>query len=478
MSKKKKDWRVEKERLLALGLEERRKEYGERYVPLEEIPTWKQQEKSKYKDDVEDSSVQTPSLSDKVSLYKGDITVLEIDAIVNAANASLLGGGGVDGCIHRAAGSCLFDECHTLNGCGTGKAKITCGYDLPAKYIIHTVGPIARGHVGKTQNELLANCYENSLKLLLENGLRSVAFPCISTGIYGFPNEPAAEIALETVRNWIKTNTNEIDRVIFCVFLEMDYKIYKEKLSKFFSQENNMNEDAAEGMTEEEGKKCTPPNKTPKKKKLKKDEDINEEEDDDKTESADTEMESQKEPDKRDNTDAEMESQILDAVDNPASVEPKKGSDINSKEASDVNTNQDKPSKGHKHGDDPMENRGETEESKTDSDKDEVGSQLTEMETEAAVCQNKAMNETVVSDPNLDSKELSKGGSKPEHELMEDQGIAVSADAKPPVEKIENSETEEGLVEMNTQVEDSLETEATQPENNQSKDVAGDVKDP
>ncbi|RXM32339.1 hypothetical protein EOD39_6203 [Acipenser ruthenus] len=236
-----------------------------------------------------------------------------------------------------------------------------------------------------------------------------------------------------------------------------------------------MNEDAAEGMTEEEGKKCTPPNKTPKKKKLKKDEDINEEEDDDKTESADTEMESQK----------------------------------------DVNTNQDKPSKGHKHGDDPMENRGETEESKTDSDKDEVGSQLTEMETEAAVCQNK--------DPNLDSKELSKGGSKPEHELMEDQGkyidedslaflsecmlerqyecdgfylteplntkymcavcvfkrgIAVSADAKPPVEKIENSETEEGLVEMNTQVEDSLETEATQPENNQSKDVAGDVKDP
>ncbi|XP_041108872.1 ADP-ribose glycohydrolase MACROD2 [Polyodon spathula] len=454
MSKKKKDWRMEKERLLALGLEERRKEYGEKYVPLEEIPTWKQQEKSKCKVDAEDSSVQTPSLSDKVSLYKGDITILELDAIVNAANASLLGGGGVDGCIHRAAGSCLFDECHTLNGCGTGKAKITCGYDLPAKYIIHTVGPIARGYVGKTQNDLLADCYENSLKLLLENGLRSVAFPCISTGIYGFPNEPAAEIALETVRNWIKRNTNEIDRVIFCVFLEMDYKIYKEKLSKYFSQEIDMNEDAAEGMTQEEGKKCTPPNKTPKKKKLKKDEDINEEEDDDKTESADTEMESQK-----------------DAEDNPASEEPKKGSDINSKEsASDVNTNQDKSSKGHKHGDDPMEDHGETEESKTDSDKDEVGSQLTEMETEAAVCQNK--------DPNLDSKELSKGGSKPEHELMEGQGLAVSTDAKPPVEKIENSETEEGLVEMNTQAEDSLETEATQPENNQSKDVAGDETDP
>ncbi|XP_058880396.1 ADP-ribose glycohydrolase MACROD2-like isoform X2 [Acipenser ruthenus] len=446
MNKKKKDWRVEKERLLALGLEERRKEYGEKYVPLEKIPSWKQQEKSKYKDDVEDSSVQTTSLSDKVSLYKGDITVLELDAIVNAANASLLGGGGVDGCIHRAAGSCLFDECHTLHGCGTGKAEITCGYDLPAKYVIHTVGPIARGYIGKTQKELLANCYENSLKLLLDNGLRSVAFPCISTGIYGFPNEPAAEIALETVRNWIKTNTNEIDCVIFCVFLETDYKIYKEKLSKFFSQDNDMNEDAAEGMTQEEVKKYTPLSKKSEKKKLNKDEDSNEEEDNDKTESADAEMESQKEEaDKPDNTDAEMESQNLDAEDNPASEEPREGRDRNNKEsASDVKTKQEKPTKGQKHGDDPMEDRAETEESKTGLDKDEVGCQLTGMETEAAVCQNKALsytsctnsNGSVISDPNLDSKELSRGGSKPEDELMEDQGIAVSTDAKPLVEKI------------------------------------------
>ncbi|KAK6489535.1 ADP-ribose glycohydrolase MACROD1-like isoform X4, partial [Huso huso] len=230
----------------------------------------------------------------------------------------------------------------------------------------------------------------------------------------------------------------QIDRVIFCIFLETDYKIYKEKLSKFFSQDNDMNEDAAEGMTQEEGlfhhlylffyfavKKYTPPSKKSKKKKLNKDEDSNEaEEDNDKTESADAEMESQKEEaDKPDNTDAEMESQNLDAEDNPASEEPREGRDRNNKEsASDVNTKQEKPTKGQKHGDDPMEDRAETEESKTGLDKDEVGCQLTGMETEAAVCQNK--------DPNLDSKELSRGGSKPEDELMEDQGVA--GDVKDP----------------------------------------------
>uniref|UniRef100_A0A8D3CH69 Macro domain-containing protein n=1 Tax=Scophthalmus maximus TaxID=52904 RepID=A0A8D3CH69_SCOMX len=113
-------------------------------------------------------------LSDKVSLYKGDITVLEVDAIVNAANSSLLGGGGVDGCIHKAAGSCLYDECHSLNGCDTGKAKITCGYDLPAKYVIHTVGPVARGHVGPTETNDLTSCYQNSLRLMKEHGLSTV----------------------------------------------------------------------------------------------------------------------------------------------------------------------------------------------------------------------------------------------------------------------------------------------------------------
>uniref|UniRef100_A0A667YQW6 Mono-ADP ribosylhydrolase 2 n=1 Tax=Myripristis murdjan TaxID=586833 RepID=A0A667YQW6_9TELE len=173
-------------------------------------------------------------MSDKVSLYKGDITILEVDAIVNAANSSLLGGGGVDGCIHKAAGSCLYDECHSLNGCETGKAKITCGYDLPARYVIHTVGPVARGHVGNAETNDLTSCYQNSLKLVMEHGLSTVAFPCISTGIYGFPNEPAADIALNTVKSWIEENPDKITRVIFCVFLETDFTIYKKKMSALF----------------------------------------------------------------------------------------------------------------------------------------------------------------------------------------------------------------------------------------------------
>ncbi|XP_029961766.1 ADP-ribose glycohydrolase MACROD2 isoform X1 [Salarias fasciatus] len=239
MSKKKKDWKTEKERLLRLDREERRKEYRRQdFIPLEKIPTWRQENSS---NDNEEGTELTGrgGLSDKVSLYKGDITVLEVDAIVNAANSSLLGGGGVDGCIHKAAGSCLYDECHSLNGCETGKAKITCGFDLPARYVIHTVGPVARGHVGPTENSDLTSCYQNSLWLMKENDLKTVAFPCISTGIYGFPNEPAAEIALTTVKKWIEENPDKIQRVIFCVFLETDFAIYKKKMSVIF-QDNDM----------------------------------------------------------------------------------------------------------------------------------------------------------------------------------------------------------------------------------------------
>ncbi|XP_067242682.1 ADP-ribose glycohydrolase MACROD2 isoform X2 [Chanodichthys erythropterus] len=236
MSKKKKEWSAEKERLLNLGLEDRRKDYRGNYVPLDKIPTWANPDNNTATDKEEH---QSSSLADKVSLYRGDITILEVDAIVNAANSSLLGGGGVDGCIHRAAGHLLFEECHSLNGCDTGKAKITCGYDLPAKYVIHTVGPIARGNVGQSQKDDLASCYNNSLQLMKDNNLRSVAFPCISTGIYGFPNEPAAEIALKTVHDWIEANQKKIDRVIFCVFLETDYEIYKRKMSDFFSPDND-----------------------------------------------------------------------------------------------------------------------------------------------------------------------------------------------------------------------------------------------
>ncbi|XP_068843887.1 ADP-ribose glycohydrolase MACROD2 [Capricornis sumatraensis] len=246
-NKKKKVWREEKERLLKMTIEERRKEYIRDYVPLNTIPSWKEEMKGKSQNDEENTqepSQGKKSLSEKVSLYRGDITLLEVDAIVNAANASLLGGGGVDGCIHRAAGPCLLAECRNLNGCETGHAKITCGYDLPAKYVIHTVGPIARGHINGSHKEDLANCYKSSLKLVKENNIRSVAFPCISTGIYGFPNEPAAVIALSTIKEWLAKNQHEVDRIIFCVFLEVDFKIYKKKMGEFFpADDNNVEED-------------------------------------------------------------------------------------------------------------------------------------------------------------------------------------------------------------------------------------------
>lgn len=247
MSKKKKEWTAEKERLLGLTTEERRKDYRGNYVALEKVPSWASNENN-----TEGKEQKSSSLADKVSLYKGDITILEVDAIVNAANSSLLGGGGVDGCIHRAAGHLLVEECQSLNGCDTGNAKITCGYDLPAKYVIHTVGPIARGHLGQTQKDDLESCYKTTLKLVKDLNLRSVAFPCISTGIYGFPNEPAAEIALKTAKEWIKSNINKIDRVIFCVFLETDYEIYKRKMSEFFSPDNDGREKDEDAKMEED----------------------------------------------------------------------------------------------------------------------------------------------------------------------------------------------------------------------------------
>ncbi|XP_015005006.2 ADP-ribose glycohydrolase MACROD2 isoform X3 [Macaca mulatta] len=253
-NKKKKVWREEKERLLKMTLEERRKEYLRDYVPLNSILSWKEEMKGKGQNDEEntqETSQVKKSLTEKVSLYRGDITLLEVDAIVNAANASLLGGGGVDGCIHRAAGPCLLAECRNLNGCDTGHAKITCGYDLPAKYVIHTVGPIARGHINGSHKEDLANCYKSSLKLVKENNIRSVAFPCISTGIYGFPNEPAAVIALSTIKEWLAKNHHEVDRIIFCVFLEVDFKIYKKKMSEFFSVDDNNEEEEDVEMKED-----------------------------------------------------------------------------------------------------------------------------------------------------------------------------------------------------------------------------------
>lgn len=164
----------------------------------------------------------------KIEIIKGDITTLKVTAIVNAANKSLLGGGGVDGAIHRAAGPMLLEECKRLNGCETGEAKLTKAYNLPAKYIIHTVGPVWNG--GKyNESEYLANCYVNSLKLAHEHKIDSIAFPNISTGIYGFPKKEAAEIAISNVKKFLK-ETNHIKTILFTVFDEENYTLYTELL--------------------------------------------------------------------------------------------------------------------------------------------------------------------------------------------------------------------------------------------------------
>ncbi len=157
----------------------------------------------------------------KIEIIQGDITKLEVDAIVNAANETLLGGGGVDGAIHRAAGPKLLIECRTLNGCKTGDAKITKGYNLPAKFVIHTVGPIWHGGTNN-EDELLKSCYQRSLEIASKNNIKTIAFPAISTGIYGFPFERASKIALKTVEKFLDEN-NSIDKVIFVLFSKRDY---------------------------------------------------------------------------------------------------------------------------------------------------------------------------------------------------------------------------------------------------------------
>lgn len=165
----------------------------------------------------------------KIELYKGDITQLKVDAIVNAANTSLLGGGGVDGAIHKAAGSLLLAECRTLNGCITGEAKITKGYNLPAEYVIHTVGPV--WHQGtKNESQLLAGCYKNSLLLAIKHKINIIAFPNISTGVYHFPKTIAATIAIREVSDFLEKN-NIIKKVIFAVFDNENYAIYKDLLA-------------------------------------------------------------------------------------------------------------------------------------------------------------------------------------------------------------------------------------------------------
>ena len=165
-----------------------------------------------------------------IELVKGDITKMEVDAIVNAANKSLLGGGGVDGAIHRAAGPELLDECRSLNGCETGESKITKSYNLMAKFIIHTVGPVWHGGMNN-ESQLLTNCYKNSLQLALDNNLSGIAFPNISTGVYRFPKDLASSIAIRTVNNFLN-QTKKIKKVLFVCFDEENYDIYKVNLIK------------------------------------------------------------------------------------------------------------------------------------------------------------------------------------------------------------------------------------------------------
>lgn len=161
----------------------------------------------------------------KILLYRGDITTLECDAIVNAANRSLIGGGGVDGAIHKAAGPKLLEECRSLGGCNTGEAKITKGYNLKAKYVIHTVGPI---YSGKPDDKTdLANCYINSLNTAREKDIHSIAFPAISTGVYGYPPEEAAHISMEAIKKWMNENEDYYIQIILVSFNEITYNLYQ-----------------------------------------------------------------------------------------------------------------------------------------------------------------------------------------------------------------------------------------------------------
>ncbi|XP_059062577.1 macro domain-containing protein CT2219-like [Achroia grisella] len=236
-------WNNVKKDILSLPLEEKRKLYkGGDYIALDNVDPWwkyvtqnkKELESKKHTLDdltefqkIQISTARNKEISKKVSIFKGDITKLEVDAIVNAANSRLKAGGGVDGAIHRSAGPLLQQECNTLGGCVTGDAKVTGGYNLPAKYVIHTVGP----QDGSAQK--LQSCYETCLSHQKKYQLQTIAFPCISTGIYGFPNRLAAHIALSTARKYLEASEG-VERIIFCTFMPVDVDIYETLMQMYF----------------------------------------------------------------------------------------------------------------------------------------------------------------------------------------------------------------------------------------------------
>jgi O-acetyl-ADP-ribose deacetylase (regulator of RNase III) len=167
-----------------------------------------------------------PALRGRMTVVEGDITRLDVDVIVNAANSSLLGGGGVDGAIHRAAGPGLLSECRTLGGCSTGEARLTAGYDLPARHVVHTVGPVYGNHVPAEAERLLRSCYLESLRLAADAGLETIAFSGISTGAYGYPRAQACATAVSAVAGWLATH--ELPRVVtFCCFSAEDAALYR-----------------------------------------------------------------------------------------------------------------------------------------------------------------------------------------------------------------------------------------------------------
>ncbi len=183
-------------------------------------------------DNADESEKPQKNMKLKIDIIKGDITTQHVDAIVNAANKSLLGGGGVDGAIHRVAGKELLEECKTLNGCETGEAKITKGYKLPAKYVIHTVGPVWKGG-DKNEEKLLERCYRNSLSLAVAHHFKTIAFPSISTGVYRYPIEKASKVALKTIHDFMHQN-KLIEKVLIVCFSQNDYDVYRHNLNMLF----------------------------------------------------------------------------------------------------------------------------------------------------------------------------------------------------------------------------------------------------